>query len=359
MTIKTAKLVRFELPLRYPIPTPFKKLTVREGILLILEDEDGRSGCGEISPFPGLHRETLSEAKRQALQLRDRLLQSEIPEGLERLDGGFGGWLDSLKLFPSVRFGVELAVLNLIAARKNVPLAGLIKKTHRKWISVNALLMGTPDNVVKQARDRVEEGYRSLKIKVGKRTLEEDIRIVRAVRGAGGEKIELRLDANRKWRLEEAVGFGLAAAPFNIGYIEEPLQNPGAIHEFYTRTGIPAALDETLLQQEPEQWLSESGIDAFVLKPSVLGSIEKTMKLAERVEQSGKKVVFSCAFGSGVSLTAAANLAACVNQNDVPAGLDTHRWFKEDALKGSFRVEHGGLFILPERTFYSDDFTIS
>ena len=53
--------------------------------------------------------------------------------------------------------------------------------------------------------------------------------------------------------------------------------------------------------------------------------------------------VISSAFESGVGLEALAQIAACVNTNDVPAGLDTLDMFEEDLRVDPLSIEGGKL----------------
>ncbi len=104
---------------------------------------------------------------------------------------------------------------------------------------------------------------------------------------------------------------------------------------------MPIALDETLPETDFTTLSLPNGIVALILKPSVLGGIEKTMQFATYAQNSGIKAVISSAFQSGIGLAAAANLAACMNQQDVPAGLDTYKWLAEDVLAERFTTKDG------------------
>ena len=83
------------------------------------------------------------------------------------------------------------------------------------------------------------------------------------------------------------------------------------------------------------------GIAALILKPAILGSFETIMKYAKLAEAHQLKAVISSAFESGVGLTAAANIAASINKQDIPARLDTYQWLKADVLENAFTAVHG------------------
>jgi hypothetical protein len=45
---------------------------------------------------------------------------------------------------------------------------------------------------------------------------------------------------------QDAVAFGVAAAPFGLEFVEEPVSDPGCISAFCSETGLRVALDETM-----------------------------------------------------------------------------------------------------------------
>ncbi len=72
---------------------------------------------------------------------------------------------------------------------------------------------------------------------------------------------------------------------------------------------------------------------AFVLKPTLLGGISRTLRMAERALRLGVTPVVSSAYESGVGTAALVALAAGIGDRPVPAGLDTYRAMAEDVLE--------------------------
>ena len=63
-----------------------------------------------------------------------------------------------------------------------------------------------------------------MKLKVGKRSIEEDIQRARLARRVGGEAFHLCVDANQSWTVEEALAFARGARDLNLAWIEEPVR---------------------------------------------------------------------------------------------------------------------------------------
>ena len=179
-----------------------------------------------------------------------------------------------------------------------------------------------------------DAGYRTVKLKIGARTVAEDAALVRALDEELGNPITLRLDANRTWSYEEAAEFVSATPRFE--YIEEPLADPARLPDLVRRFGVPVALDESLVEMEPEEL--EPFAVAFVLKPTLLGSISRTLRVAERALRLGITPVISSAYESGVGTAALVALAAGIGDCAVPSGLDTYRVMAEDFLETSLNL---------------------
>lgn len=210
-------------------------------------------------------------------------------------------------------------------------------------LPINALLDGPTETVVEQARNIARSRCRCVKLKVGRVAVQEDIERVTLVRSLLRKEQSLRLDANRAWDWDAAIEFGSAVAALNIEYIEEPLAGtPDAagsaeqLERWFGTTSCPYALDETVLdlfQMGDSDITAETlglyeSVAALVIKPTLLGSIDRIQWLAEQ----NKPLVFSGCFESGVGTAQIARLAVRFSPG-VPAGLDTHARIASDLIK--------------------------
>ena len=71
------------------------------------------------------------------------------------------------------------------------------------------------------AKEAVAQGFKLLKLKVGA-DLDDDLRRVSLVRDAVGPDIELAIDANQRWDVDEAIAWVRRLAPYGLRWIEEP-----------------------------------------------------------------------------------------------------------------------------------------
>ncbi|MCA9406340.1 MAG: o-succinylbenzoate synthase, partial [Candidatus Omnitrophica bacterium] len=282
-------------------------------------------------------------AVQQTQQLKVNLLERPIPEGIQKLNGGFESWLEGLALAPSVRFGVETAILNIMAKKSKTTLSALINPDHHTTIRLNGLLCGNIDEVQAQAESLLKDGFQALKLKVGG-NLKEDVEKVKAVNNIIRGHALLHLDANQRWSFDAAVEFATEIGCDACDYIEEPFKDYQRIPEFFTKTFIPIALDESLLTVDFEELKSLEGVDFIILKPTVLGGVEKTCQIMERAKQLAISPILSSCYESEIGILTLAQIAG-TTVRDYSSGLDTLKWFKKGLLQKDGIIEKGRIYL--------------
>ncbi|KAB2090361.1 hypothetical protein ES319_A03G118500v1 [Gossypium barbadense] len=235
----------------------------REGFILSLTLEDGSIGYGEVAPLE-ISQENLLDVEEQLRFLFHVMKGVTINYFLPMLKSSFSSWIwktlgiPVCSLFPSVRCGLEMAILNAIAMSHGSSLLNILyplrerneeKSENLASIRICALIdsSGTPEEVARIAVDLVEEGFTAIKIKVARRADPvEDAAVIQEVRKKVGCHIDLRVDANRNWTYEQAIKFGFLVKDYNLQYIEEPVQHESDIIRYCEESGLPVALDETI-----------------------------------------------------------------------------------------------------------------
>ncbi|CAN8236071.1 unnamed protein product [Cochlearia groenlandica] len=351
----------------------------REGFIFSLTLEDGSNGYGEVAPLNS-NRENLMDVENQLQLLLHLMKGAKFSYMLPLLNGSFSSWLWSelgiteSSIFPSVRCGLEMALLNALAVRHDSSLLGILhcQKEENGYaqphsVQICALLdsKGTPSEVAYIAKKLVEEGFTAIKLKVARRLNSiQDAVVLQEVRRVVGDQIELRVDANCRWTFEEAIQFGLLVKSCNLQYIEEPVQNKDDLIRFHEESGLPVALDETLddFKECPLRMLmkyTHPGVVAVVIKPSVVGGFENAAMIARWAQQNGKMAVISAAYESGLGLSAYILFASYLDMENVKIsgeknqgipplvahGLGTYKWLKEDVMMNSlgiFRSPYSG-----------------
>ncbi len=332
MKIISSRIYEYRLRLKQPIGPPDAPLNHRSGLLVRVASDTGYQGWGEASPLPGFSSETLADAQTQLVSVLRKIEDSCIPPDVIQLQGAFDNWLGQYDLNPSARFAIEMSVLNLLATERGPLVADLLSPEFPDTINVNGLITGTGQSAVERAKALCEQGYHTLKLKVGRATIPEEIETVQSILSVLPDDIALRLDANRAWSPEQALQFARGVEGRPIEYIEEPLADPAGLKDFCSKTDLPVALDESTREIVREDLAEWKHIAAVVLKPTLLGGFERTAEFARAASDQGARVVISSTFESPVGIAALANFAAAYGTPDVAVGLETVNWFEQQLL---------------------------
>lgn len=295
-----AKLYRYQLSMDSGVVLRDNKLSERIGYIIQLEYE-GKTGFGEVAPLPGF---SLEDAEQAGIQLQHELELWSHNNPQTPFD----------ELYPSVSFGFSMAKMEL---RGDLNAEGNYQAA--------PLCTGDPDELIPVLNEM--KGEKVAKVKVGLYEAIRDGMLVSLFLESIPD-LTLRLDANRAWKPEKAKQFIKYIAPSlrqRISFIEEPCQKPEESLVFAIDHGVAIAWDETLQEavRSPEFNLSDlTGVKAVVIKPTLIGSVERCVAIIERAQQLGIKPVLSSSIESSLGLTQIARLAQQYLPNEVP-GLDT------------------------------------
>ncbi|GLI26627.1 racemase [Agromyces rhizosphaerae] len=124
----------------------------------------------------------------------------------------------------SAMSAVDIALWDLAGVRAGLPLWRLfggydpVVPVYAGGIDLELPL----EALLEQADGFVADGFRAIKMKVGRADLREDVTRVGAMREHLGDGFPLMVDANMKWSVDEALRAARAFAPFDLAWIEEP-----------------------------------------------------------------------------------------------------------------------------------------
>jgi o-succinylbenzoate synthase len=340
-----AWLYRYRLPLRRPLPVFGAEWTgPRLGWIVVLSDAESKFfGYGDAAPLIA-DSEVLASVEDELMKLVMQQVESS-PSTTSTLQRSI---VSIAAPFPSVEFAISSAVSEYKARVRNLPLHRHLFSEPSETVYVNALVHGSADE--DELESLISEGYACFKVKVGSGVVTTDAemvcRLIEVLRG----RARVRLDANRSWTMSEACRFADETRDVDFEYIEEPLSEPGRLEELFYRTGWPIALDESIVAMTGDERATVGADDfrdvaaallsqvngfiaAVVIKPSLLGSIDRTFALVDAAAEAGIEVVISSSFESGFGLRTlcalAANPLCCQNS----AGLFTHKWFADDVCR--------------------------
>ena len=145
---------------------------------------------------------------------------------------------------------IDTALWDLKGKALNQPLHrlfGAYRSRVKTYASGGLWLSQTIDELTCEAQQFIDQGFRSMKIRIGKDSWREDVERVRAVRDCIGDDIELLADANQALTVKQAIKLGHELEPYELAWLEEPVgaQNLQGHAEVRSRLDTPIASGET------------------------------------------------------------------------------------------------------------------
>jgi len=282
-----------------------------------LEDKEGRAGWGEVGFIPGLSLEDPRDMDLRLDHLCKLINRGEMDPRQE------------LPAQPGARFALDTALRDLEGGGRRLLFESAFSRG-KQGIPTNGLIwMGEKDYLLEQIRQKSQEGYRVLKMKVGALDFRTEVELLDQLRSQFDEQaLELRLDANGAWSAAEALPRLFALSAFRIHSLEQPIAagQPGEMARICASSPIPIALDEELIgihgEKAKGELLEAIKPSYIILKPGLMGGLHAADQWIEVAGEKGVHWWATSALESNLGLNAIAQWVAAKGPS-LPQGLGT------------------------------------
>jgi len=331
-----ASYKKYILKFKNPSGTSRGVLRTKETWFLILE-ENGNFGIGECGIFRGLSSDDVPNYEEQL-----KWLTSNINQETDAL-------LQALQKYPSIQFGLEQALLSL-ASENPFQLFPSAFTASEQPIEINGLVwMGDIEFMKNQIQQKLEQGFRCIKMKIGAIDFAAEVDLLAAIRkNFNAAKIELRVDANGAFSPSKALEKLRILSQLDIHSIEQPIKQ-GQWQEMRIlceQTPLPIALDEELIGifdvAKKRKLLQKIGPQYIILKPSLVGGFRGSEEWIAIAEEYGIGWWVTSALESNVGLNAISQWTATL-ENPLPQGLGTGSLFTNN-FESPLTVANGGIY---------------
>ena len=327
--------MRFEieektLHFKQPAGTSRGVYTTRKVWLVRLSDGE-REGVGECAPLPDLSCDAMDDEEYRSILNR---VCEEFCQRQE-LDN------DSWRQYPSMLFGLETAWLNMTNGDR---LFDTAFSRGEVGIPINGLVwMGSYEEMLKRMEEKLEKGFRCVKLKIGAIDFDQELDLVKRIRERfSHHEVELRLDANGACKYEEALYKLELLSQYAIHSIEQPIKAGqwAYMAELCRESPLPIALDEELIGvNDPEMKRHMLNIIKpryIILKPSLHGGMQGCREWIETAKDMGIGSWITSALESNIGLNAIAQFASDVYGDHItmPQGLGTGQLFTDNIDMG-------------------------
>ncbi len=307
-----------------------------------------RFGLGECGPLPGLSLDDTPDFENVLSSVIQRLCELKRHTTFQQFGAStFQRLKETIPLhFPSITFGVETAYLDLLQGGKRIIFRNDFLKG--KAIPINGLIwMGDFDFMMEQVDQKIKDGYRCLKLKVGGLDFDGECALLQEIRtryAASG--ISIRLDANGAFMPSDAMTKLRALSKYDIHSIEQPIAaGQSEMSELCKASPIPIAFDEELIRHENfesrKQLLQKMKPAYVVLKPTLHGGLSGCTQWIELAESLEIGWWVTSALESNIGLNSICQFTANYPIR-IPQGLGTGSIYSNN-IDSPLKVQEGSI----------------
>lgn len=192
---------------------------------------------------------------------------------------------------------IDIAIWDIMGKHYGQPLYKLLGGAREQIPAYISEINLKEDDTLEQLANRIEQymewGYRTVKIKIGKEDVEEDIERIRKVQDTLGPGGTVLVDLNQKLSSAEALAFCSKLDGLNLGWIEEPMlyHDVHSHRQLKQSISTPIALGESLYSKyQVLDYLKNDAVDFVQADVAFVGGITEWLKIAHLANAFGKPV---------------------------------------------------------------------
>jgi L-alanine-DL-glutamate epimerase-like enolase superfamily enzyme len=298
-----------DLPLKEPFETAKGRKTSSPAVVMEMRLSNGVSGMGAATPVKYVTGEDVDSVISAVDMCKGDLIGMD-PRSYRAVFVILG---EALPHDPSARAGLEIAALDAFCKLHDLPMWRFFGGRLDRVETDVTIPITTPENARELAREAAENGFDSLKVKVGSADVEEDIARVRAM-SEGAPRCTIRADANQGFVPTVAVGFvhSLLSAGIKLDMLEQPVdyKDLDGLRYVTQHTSVPVFADESV--QTPADAIKLVELDAVdgmnikLMKSGIAGALD----IIAICRAARKELMLGCMIESAFGFSAAIHLAA-------------------------------------------------
>ncbi|MFZ5634281.1 MAG: mandelate racemase/muconate lactonizing enzyme family protein [Bacillota bacterium] len=333
MKIKSVDVFATDLELSGEHRSAHTRYAVTEDVFVRVETEDGACGYGSTAPkyyITGETRDTVIAVLKKKLV---PAVVGQDPFALEKIHEEMD---HAIKGNTSAKAALDIALYDLLGKVLNVPAYQLLGGAYRHEMPAFDLIgLWSPEEAAAKVEQRLAEGYREFKVKVGPDPA-ADLRRVEAVsRVISG--LSLKADANQAWTTKQAVHLTQRFHECGVSVIEQPVHLDNIEGLAMVRNACPRVevmADESLKSLgDAIRLVRARAVDLFNIKLIKAGGIHPARKIAAVAEAAGINCMAGGTIQNSLIDAATAHFMAAT-RNIVFNEIKSPQWIKNDIARG-------------------------
>ncbi len=225
MKIHSVQTIPIIVALEKPLTTAIHRTSKIGCALVVIEADQGIQGQGYIislnikrlgsfvSMIESLTPLLINKNPLYVEQIWNTMWQDINPAGLKGVS-------------VSAMSAIDTALWDIVAKHAGLPVYhiwGACRDRVKAYASSGLWLGNTIDELIEEANQFINQGFRSIKLRVGSERIEDDIERARLLRESVGPDIEILTDANQSLTPRKAIALAQGLASLDIGWLEEPV----------------------------------------------------------------------------------------------------------------------------------------
>jgi len=290
------------VPLQRPYKLSYRTFTEFEPIIVELRSRDGRIGWGEGHISPGSSSETREGGWQFCRHYAEKIVGHDTA--------------DAMAILSSAMHESKVAATALLTAIEMLDGEPLLEIGEEARLPLLSPVNATDESAIAaEIEQRIAEGFRTFKIKVGKDAA-ADTKRVRAIQEALRGRATMRIDANRAYGEGDAIAFATALDPEGIELFEQPCnaEDWDANANVARVSPVPVMLDEPICAiADIERAGQIANVGFCKLKLKRFGGIKRLHAALEAVRAHGMEPVL----GDGLGLDIACWMEAAIARTTI------------------------------------------
>ena len=290
LTIRDLRVRAVNVPMALPLQTSSGAISMAPLALLDLTTEEGVTGSTYLFCYTPLALKPVTQLIENLAPLLkgDAVAPLELERKLQRQFRLLG-----LKGVTGMAMaGIDMAAWDALAKAQAMPLARLLGGELRPIPTYNSCGLGIigSERAAAEAERLVAPGFRGVKVRLGYPDLKTDVEVVRAVKRAIGDDVQLMSDYNQSLSVPEALKRTAALADEGLYWIEEPtLADDFAGHaQIRSKSRVAIQMGENWWgPQDMSKGMAANASDLGMPDAMKIGGVTGWMRAAAIAESAG------------------------------------------------------------------------
>ena len=340
-------------PISFPIPEQHRvKLGIgqtvkRDAVLVKVTTDSGLTGWGEAhaARAPTAMAELINSTLRHLVTGRDASDPEAIWDHVFRMQIASHGMGTAAVIGLS---GIDLALWDIRAKSAGLPLNRFLGGQHKPVESyAGGVSLGyqPPEALIAEIEKLTARGYRAVKLRVGD-SVDRDRARIESVREHFGKELDILVDANTAYSIEDARSISAALEANAIGWLEEPFspQHYENYRELAKHTKVPLAAGENHYTRfDFLRMLDDGAITIWQPDLSKCGGLTEALRIAELAAPHGITIHPHTSL-TGINMAASIHfLSAIDNAGYFEADVSVYNPFRDDLTGPAHQILAAGM----------------